>query len=470
MLSLTSALHSARQSLFATGQESALISRNIASAGQAGYNRRVADYVSEERGLGVSVTVRRIAEDSLRNAALDADARATGADTRATSLTAIDALAGTSGGLTSLSELIGGLQSALTAYGNDPSRGALGDAAVRSAGAVSRRLNQLADAATEMRTRADQDMGASVATINSLLARFKTANDGVTTAMALNRDASSALDERDAILADLSKEIGITVRPQKDGGLAIYADGGLTLFEKEPRKVEFTTSGALSSGRTGAVVTIDGVDATSSTSMMKVGVGRLASLAALRDETGVALQAQYDETARALIANFSEGGSPGLFVASPGNKGLAGRISINAVADPDKGGNVTLLRDGGMAGTIYNTTGSTGFATRLRDLAASFDAAFAFSPDAKITDATTLKKFATGAQGWLAAERKTAADDVTREGAIRDRTVQSLSNATGVNVDEEMARLLEVERAYQASAKIITAVDDMFGALLQAIR
>ena len=64
----------------------------------------------------------------------------------------------------------------------------------------------------------------------------------------------------------------------------------------------------------------------------------------------------------------------------------------------------------------------------------------------------------------------TASSALAQENAVRERTVQSLSNATGVNVDEEMSRLLEVERAYQASAKILTAVDDMFNTFLQAVR
>jgi flagellar hook-associated protein 1 FlgK len=470
MLNLATALHSARQALFNSGAESALVSRNIASASQAGYNRRVAEYSSEERGLGVSVTVRRIAEDALRNAALEADSNATGAATRESSLELLDSVAGTKGGTTTLPQLLGALQNALTTYGNDPSRDTLGSAAVRAAGSVARQLNSLSDAATTLRTQADQDMATSVASINDLLARFKVANDGVTTAMATSRDPSEFMDERDAILADLSKEIGVTVRPQKDGGLALYADGGLTLFEKEPRKVSFSTSGALYSGRVGAVVTIDGVDATSSASMMKVGSGRLAALAALRDQTGVALQAQYDETARALISNFSEGGSPGLFVPAAGGQGLAGRIRINALADPDKGGDVTLLRDGGMAGTVYNASGVSGFSDRLRALASSFDANFTFSTDTQVAAASSLKTFAADAHAWLAGERQDASNATTRESAIRDRTVQNLSNATGVNVDEEMSRLLEVERAYQASAKILTAVDEMFGSLLQAIR
>ena len=470
MLNLATALQTARLSLANAGAESALISRNIGSAGQAGYNARVADYVSEEPGYGVAVTVRRIAEDALRNAALDADSRATAASARQTALEALDDVAGTRGGVTTLPQLLGALGDSIAAYANDPTRGALAEDAVRAGDDVARRLNALAGAASTLRQDADRGVAETVASINTLLARFKPANDAVVTALATNRDPSDALDQRDAILADLAKEIGVQVRPQRDGGLALYADGGLTLFEKEPRKVSFATSGALVSGASGAAVFIDGVDATSPASMMKVGSGRLAALMSLRDETGTALQSQFDEQARALIDTFSENGAQGLFAAANGATGLAARIAINPAADPAQGGDATRLRDGAIAGATMNPSGTSGFRDWLDTISARFEAPKSFAPAAGLAWETSLSGFAEQSVGWIAGQRQHAASAVAQETAVRDRTVQSLSNATGVNVDQEMSRLLDVERAFQASAKILTVIDDMFNAFMQAVR
>jgi flagellar hook-associated protein 1 FlgK len=41
---------------------------------------------------------------------------------------------------------------------------------------------------------------------------------------------------------------------------------------------------------------------------------------------------------------------------------------------------------------------------------------------------------------------------------------------TGVSVDEEMAALLDLEKSYQASSKIISVVDGMLASLLEAVR
>jgi flagellar hook-associated protein 1 FlgK len=52
---------------------------------------------------------------------------------------------------------------------------------------------------------------------------------------------------------------------------------------------------------------------------------------------------------------------------------------------------------------------------------------------------------------------------------IRDRTAIALSNATGVNLDDEMSRLLDLEHAYQASAKLIATIDNLYQMLFQAV-
>jgi flagellar hook-associated protein 1 FlgK len=45
-----------------------------------------------------------------------------------------------------------------------------------------------------------------------------------------------------------------------------------------------------------------------------------------------------------------------------------------------------------------------------------------------------------------------------------------LLNTTGVNLDEEMALLIQIQTAYTASTKTIDAVNKMFDDLLAAIR
>jgi flagellar hook-associated protein 1 len=56
------------------------------------------------------------------------------------------------------------------------------------------------------------------------------------------------------------------------------------------------------------------------------------------------------------------------------------------------------------------------------------------------------------------------------KGATLMRTEQALSNQTGVNIDQEMAMLLDLEHSYAASARMLQAVNDMLATLLNAVR
>ena len=66
--------------------------------------------------------------------------------------------------------------------------------------------------------------------------------------------------------------------------------------------------------------------------------------------------------------------------------------------------------------------------------------------------------------------RKDASSAAEAKEALATRTAEALSNATGVNVDMEMSLLLDLEHTYEASARLIKAVDDMLSSLLVAVR
>ncbi|WAP67517.1 flagellar basal body rod C-terminal domain-containing protein [Jiella pelagia] len=49
------------------------------------------------------------------------------------------------------------------------------------------------------------------------------------------------------------------------------------------------------------------------------------------------------------------------------------------------------------------------------------------------------------------------------------RAQESLSDITGINLDEEMAHLLDLERSYQASSKLISTIGEMIDSILQIV-
>ncbi|MFZ4718684.1 MAG: flagellar hook-associated protein FlgK [Ilumatobacteraceae bacterium] len=69
--------------------------------------------------------------------------------------------------------------------------------------------------------------------------------------------------------------------------------------------------------------------------------------------------------------------------------------------------------------------------------------------------------------GSLAVESR-AAEQATRvQSDITDAAVQDDASVSSVSLDEEMSQLVTAQRAYEASARVLTAVDDMLGILIE---
>ena len=157
-----------------------------------------------------------------------------------------------------------------------------------------------------MRADADTEMATSVTTINQLLAQFQTVNTSIVKGTIAGSDVTDYLDLRDSILSKLSQEVGITVGTRANNDTVIYTDSGVTLFETSARSVTFSQTNAYTAGTTGNAVYIDGVAVTGASAVMPLHGGKLAGLAALRDDAAVTYQSQLDEIARGLIETFAE--------------------------------------------------------------------------------------------------------------------------------------------------------------------
>ncbi|RUY95448.1 flagellar hook-associated protein FlgK, partial [Mesorhizobium sp. M7A.F.Ca.CA.002.15.1.1] len=213
--------------------------------------------------------------------------------------------------------------------------------------------------------------------------------------------------------------------------------------------------------------------------------GTLAGLLQLRDGVASTMQSQLDETARGLITAFAEtapsmanaaglftwSGAPAVPAAGTLVNGLAASISVNAAMDPSTGGNPMLLRDGGANGAAYvaNTGGGASYSTLLVAYGDRLDQPMTFDPAAGVSATSSVSDYAASSIGWFEGVRQQASTASDAKEALASRSAEALSNATGVNVDQEMSLLLDLEHTYQASARMMKTVDDMMTALLNAV-
>lgn len=490
-MSLSASLSTANSSLYVSGERTSVVSRNIANADRPYYSRKSVEVVTLP-GAGVrSSAVVRAEDPVLFRKVLGATSGSAMHAATLESLNFLDATINDPELDASPAALINKLTSSLQSYAAQPHSQLAAEAAVRSARDLADGLNSAAATVQTVRNDADAGIQASVDRVNSLLAQFQTVNESITKGTIIRADITDYLDQRDEILANLSNEIGIRTVSRDNNDMAIYTDSGVTLFDRSPRTVSFERTVNMTPGAAGNAVFIDGVPVTGANATMPLQSGRIVGLAQARDDISLSYEAQLDEIARVLVSTFAESDqvgagpdAPGLFTYAGATgippdgvlvSGLASAIRVNPNADPDAGGLATRLRDGGIsdplnADYVYNSGGVASFTDRIDELVGKMGQTHTFDAAAKLSSGGSLATYSSASAGWLQEARKVADNSYEYQSTLQQRSFESFTRITGVNLDEELSLMLELERSFQTSSKLISVIDNMFNALITAIR
>ena len=477
-MSLTSALSIAQSALLTTSKQTSIVSRNVADASNTDYARRTAVVTSTAPGAR-SVEIQRATNDLLFRQNLGALSAWSGQSALYNGMDQLELAVNGVDNASSPSTAIANLQQALQLYATTPSNQNLGASVIDAARDVVRSLNEGAQAIQDFRTQTDGQITTAVDDLNKLLSQFQDANKAVISGTRSGTDVSDALDQRDAILKKIAEYVPISTFTRGDNDMVITTTDGTTLFETVPRSVTFTPSSGYAAGTPGSTIYIDNVPLSAGSGGNTSAVGKLAGLITLRDGVAATMQSQLDETARGLITAFAEtsssspdaaglftwSGAPAVPAAGTLVNGLAGSISVNAAMTP------ALLRDGGANGAAYvqNSGGGSSYADQLIAYGDRLDQPMAFDSAAGITATSSVADYAANAIGWFEGVRQQASTTADAKEALATRTAEALSNDTGVNVDQEMSLLLDLEHTYQASARMMKTVDDMLDALMNAV-
>jgi len=477
-MSLTSALSIAQSALLTTSKQTSIVSRNVADASNTDYARRTAVVTSTAPGAR-SVEIQRATNDLLFRQNLGALSAWSGQSALYNGMDQLELAVNGVDNASSPSTAIANLQQALQLYATTPSNQNLGASVIDAAKDVVRSLNEGTQAIQDFRTQTDGQIATAVDDLNKLLGQFQDANKAVISGTRSGTDVSDALDQRDAILKKIAEYVPISTFTRGDNDMVITTTDGTTLFETVPRSVTFTPSPGYTAGTPGSTIYIDNVPLSAGSGGNTSAVGKLAGLITLRDGVAATMQSQLDETARGLITAFAEtsssspdaaglftwSGAPAVPAAGTLVDGLAGSIRVNAAMTP------ALLRDGGANGAAYvqNSGGGSSYADLLIAYGDRLDQPMAFDAAAGITATSSVADYAANAIGWFEGVRQQASTTADAKEALATRTAEALSNDTGVNVDQEMSLLLDLEHTYQASARMMKTVDDMLDALMNAV-
>ncbi|MBO6553140.1 MAG: flagellar hook-associated protein FlgK [Roseitalea sp.] len=487
-MTLTAAIKIAQSSLFNVSQQTQLASRNITDAGNEDYVRRQAHVSTAPYGAR-TYSIGRAEQPALFKSSLaalsDSAGQAVIGDAASRLQTAVNGVDNQN----SASVKIGALRDALQIYSADASNPILGSSAIDAARDLARSISSASQDIQSYRAEIDRDIAAGVDDLRSLLDQFETANSLVVQGTQLRTDVNDALDQRDALLKQMSEYVSISVVQRDNNDFVLYAGQGITLFETVPRNISFDPQTAYSPTTTGNPLRIDGVPLTVGQGANTSASGKLSALMQARDSVAVQQQSQLDEIARGLVETFAEtdqtgGGAPaqaGLFTYAGGPgippagtlvPGMAASLTVSAAFDPEQGGDPTLLRDGGANGAAYvaNTTGGAAYSDNLLALVQGLDTPRAIDAAAGIAGDRSVSGYADASIGWVENLRSTANMASQSKKALHDKLSGDYLAKTGVSIDEEMTKLIALEQSYEASARIMSVVDRLFDTLFAAVR
>ena len=488
----------------------AVVSQNVSNANTPGYVREIANQLELSvggQGMGVvsgpatrALNVQQQADLFTQNATVS------GLDVRQKALASIDQVMGSPGQGNDLAGLLGKIQDGFSALLANPDSQS-GQAQIISATQnFAGKLNIVAVAVGAGRTQAQGAILSDLASLNAAIATVGTQTQQIMSAKAAGISTADLENQRDVGLAQISGLIDARFLVQNNGDIKAITPSGLSI-NFAPGASSFATQSATMApmvyypGGGVPAITMNGVDVTS----QLAGSGSLGGNIDVRDNIMPGLQAGLDEVAQTISIRFQAQGLT-LFTQPDGTVPVGGGVPpqstylgyANAITvNPAVHATPNLVRDGTNA-IVGSATGASAFTPNPVGGPAGFSVLitraiqFALGTQAQPGIAQVPPNTnGLGPQGNLVGPFGAGGSVVTMAGALvasearlsgavsastaTEQAVQTslqarLAQGSSVNIDTELSTMVQLQNAYGANARVISALQAMWAQLLQSVR
>ncbi len=509
-MSLNSALSIATSGLANINAQFITMSQNVANVSTPGYTEETTTQQSvTAAGVGMGVhtgSTVRASNIALQTELAGQVSNSAGLTVTQTALQAIDGVLGTPGQGDDLASILGNLQNSFTTLLTDPSNQAQQSAVVNAATSLAQNINTIGQTVGTQRQAAEDDLGSAVGTLNDTLSQIGQLNNEIVSGKQAGISTADLESQRDAAVQTLSGLISVTSVPLSNGGMQLITAGGMVL-PTDPNAAAFSFQAGATApqtyypngGLTG--ITMNGQDVTAALTG-----GRIGADITLRDTTLPTAQAQLDEFSYNLANRFAAQGlalftdgqgnvptATGAGATQSGYVGFSNAIQVN----PQVVANPSLIRDGttaiagsgsgasaftpnpsggpaGFSGLISRVLNYTFTGQAQAGVSQPAPASTGLGPDGNLSaplgGVTTLSGFATTLVSGLSEQSASVTSNLTAANSMQATLSSQLNNETGVNLNTEMSKMLVLQNAYGANARVINAVQTMFNAILQVVQ
>lgn len=456
---LSGLLSTARDALSAHAYGVTVAGQNITNVNTPGYSRR--EVILESRALGneayggVQVRgLRQITDAVLDRQQLITSGNKFAAQAHDQALQGVEALFNDAQG-SGVSEQLNRLFASFDQLAARPNDTTARAQVLQSADDLATRVNDIADDLASQREQLLHKARSIAENVSGRASELAELNRRIHSEEVQGHDAADLKDQRNQVLLDLSQMIDIKTTIDGSGGVLVHSSGTVLVEGANARSlsVSLDSGGALkilahsAPGDAGQDVT------------KYLSGGSLAGVKEARDvdvfevarnfdqfvfDVGNAINAQH-------AAGFGQDGLSGrnifdLFATSPG---AARSLKLST----DVAGNPAAIAAAGAAGTLPGDSDNAALLAALGDKPIAPGGRSVFEGYGDIVGDVGTRK--------SASER-----DATMREALHAQTAAMREAMSGVSIDEEMIALSKYQRAYAATSKVITTVDEMLGDLI----
>jgi flagellar hook-associated protein 1 FlgK len=458
-----------RRALSASQLALNVVGQNTANVGTPGYSRQVADLeetdpyggpgtdVPAPGQLGTGVIVASV--NRIRDQFVDTRLYAANADQAAA-----NSLRGTLGQVedafgepsaTGISAQLTSLFSSFSDLSASPESGAVRATVLNNAQGLVSAFRTVSGALDKIASDLKSSVASKVAAANGITTQIADLNKQIGLAVQSGAHPNDLLDKRTALIGQLSSLVDVQVIDSKDpetnqptgevqinvGGFTVVRDGSATAL---PATVA-------TNGQPG-LVTADGVP-------IPLASGEISAIIKATSLVG-SYRADLDTVASNLITSVNTLHSSGV-----GLDGVTGRnfFTGTGAGDIAVAPAITTSLDAIAAAgpPVPPATVAPGNGDVARSLAALSSQA--------VIGAQSLNQFYGAKVAGIGADSQQFQADATNQGKIVTQLQNQQSSVSGVNLDEELTKMLQYQRSYQAAARIINVQDDLVNRIVNGL-
>ncbi len=467
-MSTFGALNTAYRGLTAAQQGMNVAGQNIANAATEGYTRQRVDQSSlaaPARGLfsggllqagqGVSVNaIARLGSSFLDAGVRSAAAQAGYAGVRSSALQGIEGILQEPGD-NSISTALQGFWSAWQGAANQPDKSGAKGLLLNAANSVTDKISSAYKALDSQWSSVRGQAQDAVTAVNAAAAQVASYNTTIRSTLAAGGSANELIDARAKLTDQIAGLAGGTVREQPDGTVDVLVGGNALVTGGSVRTLQLAGATRLADAtgnaprvewtNPGGTAALDGGELAGALSVLAPADkgGAIAEAAASYNSFASDLARIVNEVHRDGQLPDDASGNPGATGQNFFTIGPAGSEALGIKGPADIGGIALKLPNKGAL--------DTSVADRLSQLGTG-----AGSPD----------KIWSGIVTGIGVQSRAAQQHEALTSAAQASALTGRASQTSVSLDEENVSLLTNQHAYQAAARVMTAVDEALDVLI----